>query len=118
MHIIATSTKEDLIQLGTFFDSLNEVIHEYTSPYKDSDAFVRIVKPPPIVGWMALGNIGDKQKSFVVNNGMVEVTCEGNKMLVASINKIHSRNLKIEECCSQEQEKLLKYYKMWNVEVN
>jgi hypothetical protein len=26
--------------------------------------------------------------------------------------------LKIEECCSQEQEKLLKYYKMWNVEVN
>ncbi len=64
MHIIATSTKEDLIQLGTFFDFLNEVIHEYTSPYKDSDAFVRIVKPPPIVGWMALGNIGDKQKSF------------------------------------------------------
>jgi hypothetical protein len=50
MHIIATSTKEDLIQLGTFFDSLNEVIHEYTSPHKDSDAFVRIVKPPPIVG--------------------------------------------------------------------
>jgi hypothetical protein len=49
---------------------------------------------------------------FVVNNGMVEVTREGNKMLVASINKIHSRNLKIEECCSQEQEKLLKYYKM------
>lgn len=87
MHIIATSTKEDLIQLGTFFDSLNEVIHEYTSPYKDSDAFVRIVKPLPIVGWMALGNIGDKQKSFVVNNGMVEVTCEGNKMLVVSINK-------------------------------
>jgi hypothetical protein len=26
--------------------------------------------------------------------------------------------LKIEECCSQEQEKFLKYYKMWNVEVN
>jgi hypothetical protein len=26
--------------------------------------------------------------------------------------------LKIEECCSQEQEKLLKYYKMWNVEIN
>jgi len=36
---------------------------------------------------MALGNIGDKQKSFVVNNGMVEVIREGNKMLVVSINK-------------------------------
>jgi hypothetical protein len=61
---------------------------------------------------MALGNIGDKQKSFVVNNGMVKVTHKGNKILVASINKIHFRNLEIEKCCSQEQEKILKYYKM------
>jgi hypothetical protein len=45
---------------------------------------------------MALGNKNDKQKSFVVNNGVVEVTHKGNKMLVASINKIHSRNLEIE----------------------
>jgi hypothetical protein len=50
MYIPATSTKGDLIQLGTFLDSLNVVIHEYTSPYKDSDAYVRIVKPPLIVG--------------------------------------------------------------------
>ncbi len=118
MYIPTTSTRKNFIQLGTFLDFLNEVIHDYTSPYKDSNASIRIVKPPPIVGWMALGNIGDKWKSFVVNNGMVEVTHKGNKMLVASINKIHSRNLEIEEHHSQEQEKLLKYYKMRNVEVN
>ncbi len=96
MYISATGTREDPIQLETFLDSLNVVIHEYNSPYKDLDASVRIVKPPPIVGWMALGNKNDKQKSFVVNNGVVEVTHKGNKMLVASINKIHSRNLEIE----------------------
>lgn len=118
MYIPTTCTREDLIQLETFLDSLNVVIHEYNSSYKDSDASIRIVKPPPIVGWMALGNRGDKRKSFVVNNGVVEVTHKGNKMLLASINKIHSRNLEIEKRRSQEQKKLLKYYKMQNVEIN
>jgi hypothetical protein len=50
MYISATGTREDPIQLETFLDSLNVVIHEYNSPYKDLDASVRIVKPPPIVG--------------------------------------------------------------------
>jgi len=50
MYIPTTSTRENFIQLGTFLDSLNEVIHDYTSPYKDSNASIRIAKPPPIVG--------------------------------------------------------------------
>jgi hypothetical protein len=50
MYIPTTCTREDFIQLETFLDSLNVVIHEYNSPYKDSNASVRIVKPPPIVG--------------------------------------------------------------------
>jgi len=50
IYIPTTSTRENFIQLGTFLDSLNEMIHDYTSPYKDSNASIRIAKPPPIVG--------------------------------------------------------------------
>jgi hypothetical protein len=37
---------------------------------------------------------------------MVDATKQGNKMLVSSIDKIHTTNLEIEKWCTQTQEKL------------
>jgi hypothetical protein len=45
---------------------------------------------------IVFGNIGVKKKTSIVNNVMVEVTKNGNKMLITLINKIQKTNLEIE----------------------
>jgi len=56
-------------------------------------------------------NTGVKRKTLIVNNVMVEVTKNGNKMLITSISKIQKTNLKIENW-------RIEYYKLRDVEAN
>jgi hypothetical protein len=55
----------------------------------------KIIKPPLVFHHGALGNKCIKRKSSLKLNGMVEVTKGGDKMLVASVNKIYIINLEI-----------------------
>jgi hypothetical protein len=57
------------------------------------------------------GNTGVKRKTSIVNNVMVEVTENGNKMLRTSINKIQKTNLEIENWW-------IEYYKLRDVKAN
>jgi hypothetical protein len=57
------------------------------------------------------GNIGVKRKTSVVNNVMVEVTKNRNKMLITSIDKIQKTNLEIENWW-------ITYYKLRDVKAN
>lgn len=57
------------------------------------------------------GNTRVKRKTLVVNNVMVEVTKNGNKMLITSINKIQKTNLEIENWW-------IEYYKLRDVKAN
>ncbi len=91
------STREDLILVRTFQNYMNMIVGEDTSLDKDSNALVRIFKPLPIVGWGAFVNVGIKRKLFVDLNNMVDTIKQGSKMLVSSINKIHTTNLEIKE---------------------
>jgi hypothetical protein len=70
-----------------FQNSLNEIPNARLSPNK-----------PFIIGKQIIGNTRVKSKSPLINNGMVEANEHKNKRLVASINKIHAANLKIEDC--------------------
>jgi len=79
------------------------IVGEDTSLDKDSNALVKNFKPSPIIGQRALA-IRVKRKSFVVLNNMVDTIKQGNKMLVSSIDKIHTTNLEIEEQRTQIQE--------------
>jgi hypothetical protein len=56
-------------------------------------------------------NTGVKRKTLIVNNVMVEVTKNGNKMLITSISNIQKTNLKIENW-------RIEYYKLRDVEAN
>jgi hypothetical protein len=42
--------RKDLILVGTFQDYMNKIVGEDTSHEKDSNASIKIIKPPPIVG--------------------------------------------------------------------
>jgi hypothetical protein len=66
----------------------------------------KIFKPPLVVHHGVLGNTCIKRKSSLKLNGMVEVTKGVDKMIVASIDKIHIINLEIKEQHSQVQKKL------------
>ncbi len=57
------------------------------------------------------GNTRVKRRTLVVNNVMVEVTKNGNKMLITSINKIQKTNLEIENWW-------IEYYKLRDVKAN
>jgi hypothetical protein len=72
---------------------MNEIVGEDTSRDKDFDAFVRIIKPPPIASRKTLSNIRIKRESSKALNNMVDATKQRNKMLVSSIDKIHTINL-------------------------
>jgi hypothetical protein len=56
-------------------------------------------------------NIVVKRKTSIVNNVMVEVTKNGNKMFITSINKIQKTNLKMENW-------RIEYYKLRDVKAN
>jgi hypothetical protein len=56
------------------------------------------INKPFILGKQIIGNTRMKRKSPLINNGMVEAIEHKNKRLVVSINKIHTSNLKIEDC--------------------
>jgi hypothetical protein len=60
---------------------------------------------------IVFGNIGVKRKTSIVNNVMVEVTKNGNKILITSINKIQKTNLEIENWW-------IEYYKLRYVKAN
>lgn len=79
---------------------MNEIVGEDTSLDEDFDASIKIIKPSPIDGWRALSNTRIKRKLFVVFNGMVDVIERKNKMLVSSIDKIHTTSLEIEKRCT------------------
>jgi hypothetical protein len=93
---------------------MNEIVGEDTSLDKDSNALVKNFKPSPIIGQRALA-IRVKRIFFVVLNNMVDTIKQGNKMLVSSIDKIHTTNLEIEEQRTQIQEefqeKHINYFK-------
>jgi hypothetical protein len=89
-----------------FQDSFNEVLHEDDSLDKESNASVRIIKPPPIKLVKHHLATHVERKFSTTNNAMVEVVDRDNKMLVALIDKIHSTNLGIEKQCSQAQKEL------------
>jgi hypothetical protein len=60
---------------------------------------MKIINKSFIIGKQIIGNTRVKRKSPLINNGMVEAIEHKNKRLVvASINKIHTSNLKIEDC--------------------
>jgi hypothetical protein len=58
---------------------------------------VKIINKPFIIGKQIIGNTRMKRKSSLTNNGMVEAIKHKNKRLVASINKMHTSNKKIED---------------------
>jgi hypothetical protein len=75
---------------------MNKIVGEDISLDKDFDALIRIIKPPPIAG-ITFSNTRIKRKSSIALNNMVDATKQWNKMLVSSINKIHTTNLEIKD---------------------
>jgi len=57
-----------------------------------------MINKPFIIDKLIIGNTRMKRKSSLINNGMAEAIKHKNKRLVVSINKIHTSNLKIEDC--------------------
>ncbi len=99
-------TRENPILLGQFQDYMNKIVGEDTSLDKDFDTLVRIIKLPPIAS-RTHSNTRIKRKLSITLNNMVDATKQGNKMLILSIDKIHTINLEIKDQCSQTQEKAL-----------
>jgi hypothetical protein len=58
---------------------------------------MKIIKLPLIVGQGVFGNIKIKNKSSLTFNNIVEIIKHGNNMMVASIDKMNTTNLEIEE---------------------
>jgi hypothetical protein len=58
---------------------------------------MRIIKLPLIVGQGVFGNTKINNKSYLTFNNIVEIIKHGKNMMVASIDKMNTTNLKIEE---------------------
>jgi len=64
---------------------------------KEDLNLTRIIKLPLIVGQGFFGNMKIKNKSSLTFNNIVEIIKHGKNMMVASIDKMNTTNLKIEE---------------------
>jgi hypothetical protein len=53
------------------------------------------LKSPPMINEIGLGNTNVKWKSSSTNNVMVDATNKGNKMLLASMKRVHLMDLEI-----------------------
>ncbi len=58
---------------------------------------MKIIKLPLIVGQGVFDNTKIKNKSFLTFNDIVEIIKHENNMMVASIDKMNTTNLEIEE---------------------
>jgi hypothetical protein len=74
-----------------------DIIQEDTSPMKEDSNLMTIIKLPLVVGQGAFGNTKMKNKSSLTFNDIVEIIKQGNNMMVASIDKMNTTNLEIEE---------------------